>query len=103
MKSTKAIKVPFRGKLCLEMTVRRQNVWGGEVKEKKKQTAKQTGIRGSNLCCLWSVSFTHFHTSLDSPDNFTQDDDKINQIKNRPLDLEGEPISRCEWLKSAML
>lgn len=72
----------------------------GEIKEKKKQTAKQTGIRGSNLC-LPLVRL--FHTLLDSPDNFTQDDNKINQIKNRPFDLEGEPISRHEWLKSAML
>lgn len=70
-------------------------------KEKNKQQNK-LGLEDQISACLWSVSFD-FHTLLDSPDNFTQDDNKINQIKNRPLDLEGEPISCHEWLKSAML
>lgn len=51
---------------------------GDQRKKQTKQTAKQIGIRGSNL--LWSIFFIDFHTSLDSPDNFTQNDNKIYQI-----------------------
>lgn len=64
---------------------------GGSKKRKSKQQNK-LGLEDQISACLWSVSFIDFHTSPDSLDNFTQDDNKINQIKNRPLDLEGEPI-----------
>lgn len=74
----------------------------GKSKKRKSKQQNKLGLEDQISACLWSVSFTDFHTSLDSPDNFTQNN-IINQIKNRPLDVEGEPISCHEWLKSATL
>lgn len=75
----------------------------GEIKEKKKQTAKQTGIRGSNLC-LPLVRLFHRLSNFTGLSRQLYTGRQQNQPDQKQTsDLEGEPISCPEWLKSAML
>lgn len=76
---------------------------GQKSKKRKSKQQNKRGLEDQISACLWSVSFIDFQTLLDSPDNFTQDDNNISQIKTSPSDLEGEPFSCHEWLNSALL
>lgn len=53
---------------------------GDQRKKTQSKQQNKLGLEDQISASLWSIFFIDFHTSLDSPDNFTQNDNKIYQI-----------------------